>query len=112
MLCPWCMHYGAHDEEYRFDRERYCGICAQRFPRTEELWLRAWDACDPAWYEFIEQELNKIGASKSGLDPHTRERLAQAVDAFAALRLSGAGTLTREEYMAWFRFACGYYAPA
>ena len=114
MLCPWCMHCGASDEEYHFDRERYCGICAQQFPRTEADWQRAFREMDPEWYVYIEQELNRIGASKSGFDPHTRERIAQAVDAFAALRLSGAerrGPLTDEEYAAWARFACGYYAP-
>lgn len=114
MLCPWCMHCGASDDEYAFDREGYCGICAQRFPRTDDAWLQALRAMEPASMVFIEEELNRIGASKSGLDPHTRARLAEAVDAFAALRLSGAaraGPLTASEYAAWLRFACGYYAP-
>lgn len=114
VLCPWCMHCGAEDEEYVFDRERYCGICAQRFPRTEEEWQRAFAQFDPAWIVYVEQELNRIGASKSGLDPHTRARLTEAIDAFAALRLSGParhGPLSDEEYAAWLRFACSYYAP-
>lgn len=114
MLCPWCMHCGASDDEYFFDREGYCGICAQRFPRKEEDWLRAFRAMDREWLVFVEQELNRIGGSKSGLDPQTRERLADAVDAFAALRLSSEerrGPLTEAEYAAWLRFACGYYAP-
>ena len=114
MLCPWCMHCGASDEEYYFDRERHCGICAQRFPRRDEEWLQAFRQMEPAWFAYIEQELNRIGASKSGLDPHTRARLADAVDAFVALRLSGEerrGPLTEQEFAAWLRFACGYYAP-
>lgn len=114
MLCPWCMHYGADDSEYRFDRERYCGICAQVFPRTEAQWLRAFREMPSDWYSYVEQELNRIGASRSGLDPHTRDRLATAVDAYAALRLGRLperGRPSDEEYAAWLRFACSYYAP-
>ncbi len=110
MLCPHCFHYGSDDREYPFDRELYCGICAQQFPRREQEWLDLFRGMAPEWYEHVEHELNKIGASKSGLDPHTRERLAGAVDAFAALRLSGP-TLSDQEYAAWLRFACAYYAP-
>ena len=109
------MHYGADDREYHFDRELYCGICAQRFPRTEAVWHDAVRAMEPEWFGHIERELNRIGASKSGLDPHTRDRLADAIDAFAQLRQSGdldGGPLTRDEFVAWARFACGYYAPA
>jgi hypothetical protein len=114
MLCPWCMHYGAEDAEYTFDRELYCLICAQPMPRSDADWLRAFRAMDRAWYVYIEQELNRIGASKSGLDPPTRRRLAEAVDHWARLRLSGGaerGSLSDEEYAAWLRFACIYYAP-
>ncbi len=108
------MHCGASDAEYYFDAERYCGICAQRFPRGDEEWQRAFRAMDPAWLIYVEEELNRIGGSKSGLDPPTRERLAAAVDAFTALRLAGAaraGPLSEAEYAAWLRFACSYYAP-
>jgi hypothetical protein len=113
MLCPYCMHYGAEDREYVFDRELFCGICAQQFPRTEAQWVDIFRAMEPAWIVFIEQELNRIGAGKSGLDPHTRARLAEAIDAFSALRLSGGAErrLTDEEFAAWLRFACSYFAP-
>ena len=112
MLCPWCMHCGASDDEYYFDRELYCGICAQQMPRRDEDWLRAFREMDRAWLPFVEQELNRIGGSKSGLDPTTRERVAAAVDAFAALRLSGeehVGPLSDEEYAHWLKYACTYF---
>lgn len=107
------MHCGAEDAEYYFDRELYCGICAQQMPRDEASWLAAFRAIDPAWIVYIEQELNRIGGSKSGLRPAQREALARAVDAFAARRQAGGagGTLSDEEYAAWFKYACTYFAP-
>lgn len=114
MLCPWCMHCGAEDSEYYFDAELYCGICARQMPRAEDDWLAAWRAIEPAWITFVEQELNRIGASKSGLRPQQRQALAAAVDDFAAVRLSGearAGPLTEREYANWFKYACTYFAP-
>lgn len=115
MLCPWCMHCGAEDDEYTFDSELYCGICAQRMPHTDEEWLRAFRAIEPDWILYIEQELNRIGSSKSGLRPQQREALARAIDAFAALRRSGtarSGLLSEAEYASWFKYACTYFAPA
>jgi hypothetical protein len=115
MLCPWCMHCGAEDEEYVFDDEWYCGICAQQMPRTDADWLRAQRALDRAAFAYIEQELNRIGASKSGLRPGQREALARAVDAVAAHRLAGEsrdGPLSDEELATWLKYACTYYAPA
>jgi hypothetical protein len=108
------MHCGAEDEEYYFDAELYCGICAQQMPRSDAEWLRAWRAADPAWLVYIEQELNRIGGSKSGLRPEQRQELARAVDAFAARRQAGGtgGPLTEEEYAAWFKYACTYFQPA
>ena len=111
MLCPWCMHCGSEDEEYVFDSEGYCGICAQSMPRDDETWRRAFAASDPAWLVFIEQELNRIGASKSGLRPELRDALPLAVDAFAQRRLHGDGPLSEDDYALWYRFACTYYAP-
>ena len=114
MLCPWCMHCGAEDEEYYFDRELYCGICAQQMPSTDADWLNAFRAMEPDWYVFVEQELNRIGAGRSGLATATRQQLAAAVDAFAALRLSGGQhrPLPDDEYARWVKFACTYFAPA
>ena len=114
VLCPWCMHCGAEDDEYYFDNELYCGICAQQMPRGDEDWLRAFRAIDPSWIIFIEQELNRIGASKSGLRPAQREAIAGAVDAFAVLRRSGeksGGPLSEAAYAGWFKYACSYFAP-
>lgn len=115
MLCPWCMHCGADDDEYVFDEELYCGICAQQMPYGAEEWLRAFQSMDPTWDRFVEQELNRIGAGRSGLRPEQRHALAHAIDAWATLRLSGAvrrGPLSDDEYADWLRYACTYFAPA
>src|SRR5712691_8284203 len=69
MICPWCMHCGAYDEDYFFDEDRYCGICARQMPRGRDGWLAAFAALTPAMLETVEFELNKIAWSKSGLKP-------------------------------------------
>lgn len=112
MICPWCFHCGADDEDYSFDWELYCGICAQQHPRTPSMWQRALAELTPANMVFVEQALNRIGASKSGLDGAVRAGLTRAVDAFAALRMHGApGTMSPEEYAYWLAYACSYFAP-
>jgi hypothetical protein len=108
------MHCGAEDDEYYFDSELYCGICAQQLPHTNDGWLEAFRAIDPEWLVYIEQELNRIGGSKSGLRPEQREALARAVDAFGSLRRSGsarAGLLSEDEYAGWLKYACTYFKP-
>ena len=114
VICPWCMHCGPYDEDYLFDAERFCGICAQQMPRGRDGWLNAFAALTPAMIAVVEQELNKIGASKSGLKPEVVEGLGEAIDAFAALRLDGGPAATSDpEYFArWLDFACTYYPPA
>src|SRR5437016_2495244 len=100
MICPWCFHCGAEDDEYVFDRELYCGICAQQHPRSDDDWRRAFGAMEPAWSVYVEQSLNRIGASKSGLDAAMRQGLTRAVDAFAARRLGGPpGPMSDDEYV-------------
>lgn len=112
MICPWCFHCGADDDDYVFDSELYCGICAQQHPRTQVRWEQAYDELDPANIVFVEQSLNRIGASKSGLDAAVRAGLTRAVDAFAALRVDGPpGTTPRDEYVYWLAYACSYFAP-
>lgn len=108
------MHCGAYDEDYLFDAERYCGICAQQMPRGREGWLAAFTALTPEMIAVVEQELNKIGASKSGLKPEVVAGLGEAIDVFAALRLGdGPRAADDSEYCArWLDFACTYYPPA
>ena len=112
LLCPWCMHYGAHDAEYSFDDELYCGICAQQMPRGQAQWVEAYTRMDPAWYEHVERELNRIVGSRSGLPPAMRESIGRAVDAYREKR-TGASPLpiTEAEYADWYKFACTYFAP-
>ena len=113
MLCPWCMHYGPEDDEYIFDDELYCGICAQRMPRGPAAWDAAYQAMDPAWYEHIERELNRIISSRSGLPPEMREAIGAAVDAFRDRRIGvDPLPLNDAEYANWFKFACTYFAPS
>lgn len=113
MLCPWCLHYGAHDDEYIFDDDLVCGICAQQVPRTPRGWQEAFAVSDPAWIEEIERELNAIISSRSGLPPEMREAIGAAVDAFRDRRVERTPLpMTEAEYADWFRFACTYFAPS
>lgn len=114
MICPWCMHCGPYDDEYLFDAERYCGICARQMPRGREGWMAAFAALTPEMIAVVEQELNKIAASKSGLQPEIVVGIGDAIDAFAALRLAGGPAVAdNAEYFArWLDFACTYYPPA
>ena len=114
MLCPWCMHCGAEDDEYLFDEELYCGICAQRMPQTDAEWTAAFRAMDAEMLTYVEQELNRIAVSKSGIRPSLREAMGEGIEALAALRGPSAEkkmALPEEEYVKWVRFACSYYAP-
>ncbi len=114
MICAWCMHCGPYDEEYVFDAERYCGICGQQMPRGREGWLAAFVALTPEMIATVEQELNKIGWSKSGLQPEIVAGIGEAIDAFARLRLSGGsdrGGHEPEYFARWLDFACTYYPP-
>lgn len=114
VICPWCMHCGAANDEYSFDAERYCGICANQMPRGREGWLAALEGLTPEMISIVEYELNRIGWSKSGLQPEIVDGMAEAIDRFAALRLSGKRETSGEspEYFArWLDFACTYYPP-
>ena len=114
MICPWCMHCGAYDEDYVFDEERYCGICANQMPHGRDGWLQVLRALTPDMILVAETELNKIGASKSGLQPEIVAGMAEAIDRFARLRLTDGQDLSgeSEEYFArWLDFACTYYPP-
>ena len=113
VICPWCMHCGAYDEDYMFDDERYCGICARQMPRGREGWLAAFATLDEDKIVVVEQELNKIGSSKSGLKPEVVEGLGEAIDAFTKIRLDGGPEQADDpEFFArWLDFACSYYPP-
>lgn len=114
MICPWCMHYGAEDDEYLFDEELYCGICAQQLPQTEAAWTEAFRHMGPTMLSFVEEELNHIALSKSGLQSSLLEEMGEGLAAIAALRESGddpAFLLPEDEYVRWVRFACTYFAP-
>src|SRR4051794_22767111 len=114
MLCPWCFHYGAEDEEYLFDDEFYCGICAQQIPQGPEEWKAAFGAMEPEMISYVEEELNKIAVSKSGLRSDLLTAMGEAIAALASLRESGSErrlTLPQEEYARWVEFACTYYEP-
>jgi hypothetical protein len=106
------MHYGPEDEEYVFDGELYCGICAQQMPSAPAAWEEAYRQMDPAWYEHIERQLNKIISSRSGLPPAAREQIGSAIDAYRDRRLGKTPLpLTEAEYRHWFQYACTYFAP-
>lgn len=118
MICPWCLHYGSDDEEYLFDEELYCGLCAQRMPPDQAAWTAAFRAMDAEMLSYVEEELNRIAVSKSGLRPETLRSMGAALEALAALRQSlhepdseRRLTLPEEEYVRWVEFACTYYAP-
>ena len=114
MLCPWCFHYGAEDEEYLFDSELYCGLCAQQIPQDSAGWTEVLHGLSPEGISYVEQELNTIAVSKSGLRPETLAEMGQALAALAALRESGSEhrmTLPEDVLARWVEFACTYYAP-
>ncbi len=114
MICPWCMHCGPYDEDYVFDAELYCGICAQQMPRGRDGWLAVFEALTPDMIRTAEFELNKIGWSKSGLQPEIVAGMGEAIDDFSRLRLSEKQDLSGQapEYFArWLDFACTYYPP-
>ena len=114
MLCSWCFHYGADDEEYLFDSELYCGLCAQQMPSDPAGWVEALRGLSPETISYVEQELNKIAVSKSGLRPETLAEMGEALAALATLRESGGRRLLampEDELARWVEFACTYYAP-
>ncbi len=115
MICPWCMHCGSYDEDYFFDEERYCGICANQMPEGRDGWLAALHGLTPAMIAVVESELNKIGASKSGLQPEVVAGMADAIDQFTRLRLSEGQDYSgqsAEQFARWLDFACTYYPPS
>ena len=108
------MHCGPYDEDYVFDAELHCGICANQMPRGRDGWLQAFDALTPETIRTVEVELNKIGSSKSGLQPGVVAGMGEAIDHFARLRLSDKQDLSghdREYFARWLDFACTYYPP-
>jgi hypothetical protein len=114
MLCPWCMHYGAEDDEYVFDEELYCGLCAQRTPENDEQWAEALRGMDMTALASVEEELNHIAVSKSGLQPDLLAEMGEGLAALAALRestLAGNSLPINAEHVRWVRFACTYFAP-
>lgn len=114
MLCPWCLHYGAEDEEYLFDAELYCGLCAQRMPDSDDEWARALLDMDDNALASIEQELNHIAVSKSGLPPELLAEMGDGIETLRRLRESiAAGTRLpmSTAQIRWLRFACTYFAP-
>jgi hypothetical protein len=114
MICPWCFHYGVEDDEYLFDDEMYCGICAQQMPETQETWQAAFRGMDSTMISYVEQELNRIAVSKSGLRAELLEEMGRGIDALAIRRGSGQQTSTaaeEAEYVRWVQFACTYFAP-
>jgi hypothetical protein len=111
VLCPWCLHYGAEDDEYLFDAELYCGLCAQQMPRGRDGWLAAFGRMSPEMLSYVEEELNKIAVSKSGLQPDLLSDMGEAIARLADVRQTGSGTQPPEEYARWVEFACTYYTP-
>lgn len=114
MLCPWCLHYGVEDDEYLFDDELYCGICAQQFPESDDAWTAAFRAMDVEMLPYMEQELNRIAGSKSGIRPELRQAMGDGIAALAELRESGMQqpfARPERDYVRWVRFACSYFAP-
>jgi len=114
MLCPWCLHYGAEDDEYLFDAELYCGLCAQQMPQTNDGWLTALQAMDANGLSYVEEELNRIAVSKSGLQPALLAEMGDGIAALAAMRESlecGNPVYPDNQHIRWIRFACSYFAP-
>jgi len=121
MLCPWCLHYGAEDEEYLFDEELYCGLCAQQMPQNQEQWTAAFRAMDEQMLSYVEEELNRIAVSKSGLQRDLLDFMGEGLQALAELRISDVGesggarrAVPRRpewDYAKWVEFACTYYEP-
>lgn len=113
MLCPWCMHYGAEDDEYVFDSELYCGICARQMPASEAAWTQAFQDMNAEMRVSVEEELNRIAVSRSGIRPELRAGIGEGLAALAALRSSDNDELPFPEavYVRWVRFACTYYVP-
>jgi hypothetical protein len=114
MLCPWCLHYGAEDEEYLFDSELYCGLCAQQPPDSDEDWERALLAMDGVALSYIEEELNHIAVSKSGLQPELLAEMGEGLELIRRLRESvgeGRRLPPDAQQVRWLRFACTYFAP-
>jgi len=114
MLCPWCLHYGAEDDEYLFDEELYCGLCAQQLPQTDADWLVALQAMDATGLSYVEHELNRIAVSKSGLQAALLAEMGDGIAALAALRdsLEQARPVHPDaQHVRWVRFACSYFAP-
>ena len=114
MLCPWCMHYGAEDDEYLFDEELYCGICAQQIPETQQTWITAFRGMNATMLSVVEEELNRIAVSKSGMQRELLQAMGDGLAAIAALRESGEARtmpLPESEYVRWVQFACTYFAP-
>lgn len=105
------MHYGADDREYFFDDEMYCGICAQRMPRSQGEWQQAYQAMEPGWDEHVERELNRIVGSRSGLSPEVRTAIGAAIDAYRLKRTGAPLSISEEEFANWYKFACTYFAP-
>src|SRR5438094_226146 len=102
------MHCGAYDEDYYFDDERYCGICGNQMPRGRDRWVSAFEALTPEMLAVVETELNKIAGSKSGLKPEVVAGIAEALDDFARLRVSGKGDYSNQEpeyFARWLDFA-------
>jgi hypothetical protein len=108
------MHYGPEDEEYLFDEELYCGLCAQQIPETQHAWTDAFRRMDANMIGVVEEELNRIAVSKSGMQAPLLEAMGQGISALAALRESGhldVLDLPEAEYVRWVQFACTYFAP-
>jgi hypothetical protein len=108
------MYYGADDEEYLFDQELYCGVCAHQMPTNEAGWTAAFRAMSAEAISFVEEELNRIAVSKSGLRPETLAAMGEGLEALAALRESGEERrmlVPEGEYVRWVQFACSYYTP-
>lgn len=108
------MHYGSEDDEYLFDEELYCGICAQQLPQSEEAWTQAFRQMDTTMLSCVEEELNRIALSKSGLQAALLRSMGEGIEAIAALRESGAARILAKpegEYVRWVEFACTYFAP-
>jgi hypothetical protein len=63
---------------------------------------------------YVEEELNHIAVSKSGMQPELLQSMGKGIEAIAALRASGPQqrlVLPESEYVRWVEFACTYFAP-